>query len=458
MPDRVVSLAVTSLLISLIALSSVFLTFSQISKDIASIRDSISGLEKTVEKTPTTDVIDRLSSEIEELKKSLEKTPTADDIANIIERFTRLKKEVNSISASINALKNEVGETSQSITSLVEQLNSLNEELNYVRDRIESLESKFRFPVTIIDGTGDEVIIPRKPESIVSLAPSVTETLYYVGAFDKIVAVDSFSNYPPEIVELRESGKVLDIGGVYDTNLEAIIGLNPDLVVGVATSPHTRYKDVLQAYGIPVLLLPEENVNDIKRSIIMVGVATGNLDRAIEVALEFDSMISRIKEAASSVDSVKVAWIVWVEPIFIAGNKTFQGDLLYIVGGVNAFENISGWQSISSEALLEVNPDIIILTAYGVDPESFINYLKNQIGDSAYDINAVSNNLVFCINGTYSDILSRPSPRITEGLKLLLYILHPQIYGFDYNVIPKCISPETVPEIPEPPLPLEVAR
>jgi len=206
------------------------------------------------------------------------------------------------------------------------------------------------------------------------------------------------------------------------------------------------------------LLLPEESIDDIKRSIIMVGMATGNLDNAIDVVIEFESTISRIKEASLSADRVKVAWIVWVEPIFIAGSETFQGDLLYVVGGINVFENITGWQSISPEALLEANPDIIILTAYNIDVEYFILYMKNHLGDSIYDIKAISNNRVYCINGTYSDILSRPSPRITEGLKLLLLILHPNIYDLNYADIPQCISPETLQQVPEPPLPLEVSR
>jgi iron complex transport system substrate-binding protein len=286
------------------------------------------------------------------------------------------------------------------------------------------------------------------------MAPSVTEILYFIGAFDRLVGVDEFSNYPPELQELKERGLIKVIGGFFNPSIEAILDLEPDLVIGVATGPHVKVKEVLTAYGIPVILIPQGSVEDVIEAIIMIGKATGNVVEASRIAFKIDSLVSRISALVADLEKVSVALVVWVEPIFVAGSETFQGDLIETVGGENVFSNLTGWQAISPEDFLVALPEIIIITHINVTLQDFISYLKSLLGDVINEIPAIRDSRVYCIGGIYNDIINRPGPRIMEALKLLLLIIHPEIYGMRNSDLPACITPETLGEIPEPPLPV----
>jgi iron complex transport system substrate-binding protein len=324
-----------------------------------------------------------------------------------------------------------------------------------LREELARLEESTRFPVTVIDGTGEEVVIPSRPERIVTLVPSATEIVYFVGASDRIVGTDSFSDFPPEIKERRERGEIVDVGGAYTQSPESVLAASPDLVFGSASIPlHRQIKEALKAQGVPVVLLPDSTLEDVARSLLIAGSATGNVVEAARAVVEFEALVSRIEQAAIGLEPVRVAIVVWIDPIFVAGGGTWQNDMVERVGGVNVFANSTGWPQVSPEAILESMPEVIIVTnsrSQAVLGEELVNVLYSTLGEAAGEIPAIANGLVFTVNGTYEDVLVRPSPRAALGLALLLYIIHPEALGQDYGAVPRLVDESTLPEIPLPP-------
>lgn len=190
------------------------------------------------------------------------------------------------------------------------------------------------------------------------------------------------------------------------------------------------------------------------KSLLIAGTATGNVVEAARAVVEFEALVSRIEQAARDLEPVRVALVVWVNPIFVAGGGTWQSDMIERIGGVNVFANTTGWPQVSPEALLETAPDIIIVTnakSQSIMGEELLNVLQSTLGEAVNEIPAVREGLIFTINGTYEDILVRPSPRAAMGLALLLYIIHPEVLNEDYTAIPRLIDESTLPEIPLPP-------
>lgn len=416
------TLVYLSIVIALLSMAMSGILFYKASNQLGKTNEKLTELSSKLDSMNKTKDYQRLLESMEKINQSLQNVATTKDLLNITERITLLKSSIN-----------------ESQKSLLEQLNRLEE-------KVKSLEEKILFPTTVTDGSGDQVIIPARPSRIVSLAPSATEILYFVNATDRLVGVDSYSDFPEWIPVARENGSLIDVGGFWNPSVEAILSANPDLVIGVAgVTAHQQLKQLLKAYGIPVVLLPQKSLSDIKESILIAGEATGNIDEAVKAAVQFESSLSKIKYA-NYTTTPKVALIVWLNPVWTAGNSTFQSEAVFWAGGVNAFENYTGWITVSPEELVQAAPDIIV--GVGVNTTAIISYLQQQLGDSAYQIPALANNQVYCIGSPYSDMLKRPSPRIIEGILALQLVIHPEIYGYTPSTLPSCINGTTLPTLP----------
>ena len=431
--ERVEMLSLAAIIVALLAVGLIYSTVSGMKTQIEETRTAVDNLAEK-----TTQTLNNLDTRLTSLEKD---AATKQDIEEVKSNIEDVRAQVNEIAGKL------------ATAATVDDLDKLATRLQELSEKVSKLEERLLFPATVVDGTGSEVVIPSRPERIVSLAPSTTEALYFVGALDRIVGVDSFSDYPPEIKNMTESGEVAVIGGFADPSIEEILALNPDLVVGVAGwGPHEKVKLILESMGIPVVLLPQESINDVRRGILILGIATGNIDQAVTALREFDAKIYLAKYYSETVTPVRTALIVWVNPIWVAGGGTFQNDIIEYAGGVNVFANITGWASVSPEDLLAADPEVIILT-HDMNATEFTSYLEDALGDAAYNITAVREGRIYTIQGDYDNMLSRPSPRVADGVALLLYILHPDLYNA--TTLPSIVSPETVPEIPLPPLPVQ---
>ena len=327
------------------------------------------------------------------------------------------------------------------MTLLVEGIRG---ELLELQERLEEVYNSIYYPLVLVDATGDEVVIDHRPERIVSMAPSVTETIYFVNATDRLVGVDDYSDYPPWIQEARSNGTIASIGGFWDPSVEAILSLEPDLVIGVATAPsHVQVKKILEAQGIPVLLLPSNSLDDVIESIVMVGKAVGNPVDAYRVVKYMRASISSAELLFAQEEQAKVAVIVWLEPLFVVGGGTWEDEIIRLAGGVNVFSDLEGWPIVSPEALLDRSPDVIILLGgHGVlSKEDFLSLLRDSLGSDANSIPAVANDRVYVLEGLYTDVYARPSPRTVLGIYVVGALVNPAAVGLTAGELPDTVDP-----------------
>lgn len=286
--------------------------------------------------------------------------------------------------------------------------------------------------VTVTDDTGYVLNMTAYPERIVSLAPSNTQVLFAVGAGDNVVGVTDYDHYPYNFTAWIEAGNMTSIGNYYQPAVEPIVALNPDLVLASLGSVETA--DQLRTLGYNVLTLTPTDLDGIMKNMITVGKATNHETEATEMVNDMqqriDAVVNGVKQATTK---PKVYHEIWSDPYMSVGKGTFVDNAIKLAGGQNIFENATNaYPEVSSEAVIEQNPDIIVFpTQMGV--ESFwgdFETVANRPGWSS--INAVKNDKMYAVNG---DIIDEPGPRQVDSLEILAKIIHPEIFG-NYTVTP----------------------
>lgn len=264
-----------------------------------------------------------------------------------------------------------------------------------------------------------------------------------------MVGVDQYSDFPPELNEAKEAGDVAVIGGYWNPSIEAILSLEPDLVVGVSSVPsHIQARKVLAAYGIPVILLPYSSLEDIRESLIMAGKATGEVVSAYKAAVEFDMAVAAAGILLEGLEPVETAVIVWPNPLFVVGGGTWEHEIIEAAGGVNVYGDTQGWPQVSYESLLEKDPDVIILMGDhgegGVTVEGFMEALESQLGDAAWEIDAVASGRIYILLDEYNDSFARPSPRTVLSMFVMAAVIHPEAFDMQPDSLPSEVSPGTL--------------
>jgi iron complex transport system substrate-binding protein len=446
--------------LSILGYASLYVQVGRLAGEVERTADAVEGLERTLSEVSErvaslergaarAEDLEALAGEVEALAERLEEVSgeavKPEDLERLAAELAELSARLEELSRSLES----AGEAAQGALMAVEELRARVEELQRT---VDSLAESILFPVEIVDGSGDVVVIPERPERIVSLAPSVTETLYYVGALDRLVGVDDYSDWPRWVAEARERGEIASVGGFWSPSVEAILALEPDLVVGVASAPpHFQVKEILESYGIPVLLLPNETLRDVKESMIMLGKATGNVSQAYEAAILFEAAVSAASGILGDAGGVRVAVIVWLEPLFVVGWGNWEHDIITSLGAVNVYgdeenEALKGWPVVSVESLLERAPEVIVILGAHTapSPEDFVDWLESQLGSAAYEIPAVAEGRVYVIAGLYADVFARPSPRTALAVYVMAAVVAPETLGLSPEEVPGVVSPETL--------------
>ena len=277
-------------------------------------------------------------------------------------------------------------------------------------------------PLILTDGLGREVKLAAPARRIVSLAPSNTEIVFALGAGDKLVGRDDFSDYPAEAL------KVPSIGSLYpNVNAEVIVALKPDLVLAAGI---TNPDDVTALADLGLAVYTTRfavGFDDIYADILAVGQLTGRGDEAEALVADMQARLQAVTAKTANVaDKPKVFYeIDATDPArpYTAGPGTFVDQLLAMAGAANV-GNVSAeaYFQISVEELVAQDPAMIILGSYtygGQTPEM----VKARSGWDK--IAAVKNDAVY----TFDDnLVSRPGPRIVEGLETLAMLIHPELF------------------------------
>lgn len=202
--------------------------------------------------------------------------------------------------------------------------------------------------------------VSAKPARIVSLAPSTTEILFAVGAGPRVVAVTRYCDYPPEVKTLPR------MGGVMDLNLEAVLAMKPDLVVAIKTAAAEPALRRLGEMGLPVLVVPSDQLRDLSPAVSAIAEAVGEPARGREVVATFDDDLKRVRDQAASQKALRTLIVIAERPIVAAGAGSFIDGAVANLGLVNVVRE-GPFPEIGREDMLKRNPELIIdLTETGV--------------------------------------------------------------------------------------------
>jgi iron complex transport system substrate-binding protein len=268
------------------------------------------------------------------------------------------------------------------------------------------------------------VTIARAPQSLISLAPSNTEILFALGLGSKVVAVgSSFDDYPPEA---RALPKVAE-PDVTKPNLEKIVALAPDLILITGGDPlPLELINRLEGLQLTVLVLYPRDIEGILQDIELIGTATGASKEAQALTTSLRGRLDAVlAKARTATTKPKVFYEVdATNPArpFTAGPGSFIDAMLTLVGASNVAAGAkSPWAEFSAEELVRQDPEIIILgdANYGVTVDS----VKARPGWST--LTAVKKGAIYPID---DNLVSRPGPRLVEGLEALARIVHPELF------------------------------
>lgn len=267
--------------------------------------------------------------------------------------------------------------------------------------------------ITIIDGIGRTVTIPNMPERIVSLASSATESLYALGAGSKVVGVDAWSNYPPEV------GDKPCVGSGSAPNHEMIIGLKPDVLFAW---PYSRDAIISLEDKMAVVYVDPGSVDEVLDTIRLIGLVTGKTSEAENLTAEMQSRIDNITNVTDRLTRTQRP-LVYYElgtPMKTTGPGTFTNELILMAGGINlAADEPVRYPILNSEYIIERNPDVIIVVSYGASVED----VRSRGGWQ--DIDAVKNDRIYKIDTN----LVTSNPRLVLGLEQFSQWFHPDLFS-----------------------------
>lgn len=267
------------------------------------------------------------------------------------------------------------------------------------------------FPRELQDAAGGTVKLAVPARRIVSFSPGATEILYAIGAGDRVVAADQFSNYPAET-------KTLPKVDYSKPNPEQVIALQPDLVL-FATRQQPQL-DQFRGLNIPVLLLKEpDSLDGVYAHIALLGEATGTTERANIVV---SGMRTRVQAVTAKVADVQQGPMVFYEvskDLYTAAPNTFIGALITLLKGRNVAQGATtAFPQLSAEAVIAAKPDVVLLSdaQYGETPEQ----VAARPGWA--EVPAVKTKRLYPVD---ADLLNRPGPRLADGIEQLAKALYP---------------------------------
>lgn len=260
--------------------------------------------------------------------------------------------------------------------------------------------------VSVVDDLGNRIQLDKPAQRIVSLAPHVTEMLFAAGAGEQVIAGVSHSDYPEAAKHIPQIGTYTNI------NLELLIGLKPDLVVGWQSGNGPSQIDRLKELGMPLYITNPERPEDIATNIRKLGVLSGHIEDASRAGNEFIAELTRLRKRYSHQPKITVFYQAWNTPLVTLNGEHLISHLIDLCGGSNIFEDLPALApNVSIEAVLALDPQAIIASGMGDERPDWLDMWL-----AWPNLSAVKNKHLFFIP---PDIVQRHSPRVLTGTRLL---------------------------------------
>jgi iron complex transport system substrate-binding protein len=273
--------------------------------------------------------------------------------------------------------------------------------------------------IEVTDEVGRRISVPMPVRRIVSLAPNLTETIYALGAQDRLVGVTDYCDYPPE------ARQKTSVGGAVNPSIEQIVALKPDLVLAQAITMNRRETvDALENLGIAVYSANSRSVDGILASTRHIADLIGAGEASAVLLKNLRTRLDDLKLRLAGRPRRRVLFVVWSDPLVSIGRQTFIADALRLAGAESIIETQQDWPRLSLEEVVRLQPEFLIFaSSHSESVRTTVEDLSERPGWRGLD--AIRHRRIAVIN----DAINRPAPRLVEALEALARQLHPEAFA-----------------------------
>ena len=270
----------------------------------------------------------------------------------------------------------------------------------------------------VVDETGRSLRIPQPVRRIVSLAPSLTETIYALGLQDRLVGDTDYCDYPPD------AQKKTKVGGGINPSLEVIASLHPDLVLATKSFNRRETTQALDELGIASYATDPHTVADIIASTKTLADLLGVPEAGASVAEDIQHHLADLQLRIGSLPPKRVLFVVWTQPLISSGNNTFLSDALRRAGAISIVDSSQDWPQVNLEEVARLQPDFLV-------------FAESQPGSTSREMDKLATlpgwKILHAVRdrryAVISDAVNRPAPRIVSAIEELARQLHPQAFA-----------------------------
>jgi cobalamin transport system substrate-binding protein len=270
----------------------------------------------------------------------------------------------------------------------------------------------------VVDETGRPVRIPQPVRRIVSLAPSLTETIYALGLQDRLVGDTDYCDYPPD------AQKKTRVGGGINPSLEVIASLHPDLVLATKSFNRLETTESLDKLGIASYATDPHTVADILSSIKTLADVLGVPEAGVSLADEMQHRLDDLQHRLGDLPPKRVLFVVWTQPLISTGQHTFLADALRHAGAVSIVNSSQDWPQVNLEEVAKLQPDFLV-------------FAESQPGNASREVEKLATlpgwKIIHAVRdrryAVISDAVNRPAPRILSAIEDLARQLHPEAFA-----------------------------
>jgi ABC-type Fe3+-hydroxamate transport system substrate-binding protein len=264
---------------------------------------------------------------------------------------------------------------------------------------------------TLTDEVGRKVVVPDHPHRVICLFPSVTDTVFALGAGDDVVAISDYTKYPAAAL------KKPSVGDLIKPSIETIVSLHPDLVIGVQPKGPMEVTDQLERVGIPIFLVSPHGIAGIMHSVQTIGLALNRTQQADALIHSLQQRVDLVKSRTKAEPAPSVFMPIWYDPITTIGKNAFITEIIAAAGGRSVTDDLnSEWPQISLEVVLTHAPEAILLVRGG---KTTLKVLQERPGWDS--LAAIKAQRVYYVD----DRINFPSPLAIDALEDLAKQFHP---------------------------------
>lgn len=272
------------------------------------------------------------------------------------------------------------------------------------------LPSPLLASITVTDDHGNTVTLEKPAQRIISLAPSITELVFAVGAGEQLVGVVNFSDYPPEAKQLPI------IGSFQSPDYERLIASQADLIFAWGVGNSASHIEKLKALGFTVYINDSREFSDIPKALRHFGRLTGNGPQGEAVAKQFEQRLQQQQQQYAGRAPVDIFYQVWDDPLVTVNREHFIGKVIELCGGHNIFAELNRVTPRPNlEAVLQADPQVIIASGMGNKRPVWLNKWQRWT-----QMDAVANGHVYFL---HADLINRPTPRLLDAVQEMCALL-----------------------------------